>query len=72
LTGVGVRIAFGSTQYFTAKQNVGQVKSSAAHFRFRDGALSVVLPIVYFVVLRFIGIAVYVVLKLNLVVAALK
>ena len=27
LTSVGVPIAFGSTQYFTAMQNVGQVKS---------------------------------------------
>jgi hypothetical protein len=27
LTSVGVRIAFGSTRYFTAKQNVGRVKS---------------------------------------------
>ena len=26
-TSVGVRIAFGSTRYFTAKQNVGRVKS---------------------------------------------
>ena len=27
-TSVGARIAFGSTQYFTAIQNVGRVKSS--------------------------------------------
>jgi len=27
-TGVGVTIAFGSTRYFTAIQNVGRVKSS--------------------------------------------
>jgi hypothetical protein len=30
LTSVGVRIAFGSTRYFTAKQNVGRVKSFGA------------------------------------------
>lgn len=40
LTGVGVAIAFGSTRYFTAMQNVGQVKSSVDDLTMERGTVS--------------------------------
>ena len=40
LTGVGVTIAFGSTLYFTAIQNVGQVKSSVDDLTMERGTVS--------------------------------
>lgn len=40
LTGVGVAIAFGSTRYFTAMQNVGQVKSSVDDLIMERGTVS--------------------------------
>ena len=40
LTGVGVAIALGSTRYFTAMQNVGQVKSSVDDLTMQRGTVS--------------------------------
>jgi hypothetical protein len=40
LTSVGVRIAFGSTRYFTAKQNVGRVKSFVDDLTMERGTVS--------------------------------
>ena len=40
LTGVGVTIAFGSTRYFTAIQNVGRVKSSVDDLIMERGTVS--------------------------------
>ena len=39
-TGVGVTIAFGSTRYFTAIQNVGRVKSSVDDLTMERGTVS--------------------------------
>ena len=39
-TGVGVTIAFGSTRYFTAIQNVGRVKSSVDDLIMERGTVS--------------------------------
>ena len=39
-TGVGVTIAFGSTRYFTAVQNVGRVKSSVDDLTMERGTVS--------------------------------
>jgi len=39
-TGVGVTIAFGSTRYFTANQNVGRVKSSVDDLTMERGTVS--------------------------------
>lgn len=46
LTGVGVPIAFGSTQYFTAKQNVGQVKSFVDDLVMKLGTVSMRVALV--------------------------
>ena len=40
LTSVGVPIAYGSTRYFTAKQNVGRVKSSVDDLIMEQGTVS--------------------------------
>ena len=40
LTSVGVPIAFGSTRYFTAIQNVGRVKSSVDDLIMERGTVS--------------------------------
>ena len=46
LTGVGVPIAFGSTQYFTAIQNVGQVKSFVYDLVMEPGTVSMRVALV--------------------------
>jgi hypothetical protein len=46
LTGVGVPIAFGSTQYFTAMQNVGQVKSFVDDLVMKLGTVSMRVALV--------------------------
>ena len=46
LTSVGVPIAFGSTQYFTAKQNVGQVKSFVDDLVMKLGTVSMRVALV--------------------------
>jgi hypothetical protein len=46
LTSVGVPIAFGSTQYFTAMQNVGQVKSFVDDLVMKLGTVSMRVALV--------------------------
>ena len=46
MTSVGVPIAFGSTQYFTAKQNVGQVKSFVDDLVMKLGTVSMRVALV--------------------------
>ena len=46
LTGVGVPIAFGSTQYFTAIQNVGLVKSFVDDLVMKLGTVSMRVALV--------------------------
>ena len=46
LTSVGVPIAFGSTQYFTAMQNVGQVKSFVDDLIMERGTVSMRVALV--------------------------
>ena len=46
LTSVGVPIAFGSTQYFTAIQNVGQDKSIVYDFVMKPSTVSVRVALV--------------------------
>ena len=46
LTSVGVPIAFGSTQYFTAIQNVGQVKSFVDDLVMKLGTVSMRVALV--------------------------